>query len=153
MTTTPTPPSGAIPILPATQSKIMALENALYALVGSGAAQPVEAPLMHHFSEGLYGREIFMPAGAVLTGRIHKFRALNILLSGEVSVLTDAGTERMVGPRVWVSPPGTKRALYIHTDCRWLTVHATTKTDIAEIEADMVAWTYDDYLQHTQGEA
>jgi hypothetical protein len=144
--------AGAIPILPATQSKIMALENALIAMVNSGASA-TEMPLIHHFSEGIYGREIFMPAGTVLTGRIHKFSALNILLSGEVSVLTDAGTERLVGPLVWVSPPGTKRALYIHTDCRWLTVHATRKTDIAEIEADLVAWSYDEYMQHVQGVA
>src|ERR1700691_5873544 len=44
-------------------------------------------PLVHHFSHGLYARELHIPKDALITGKIHKFAQLNILLKGDLSVL------------------------------------------------------------------
>ena len=32
----------------------------------------IDCPLVHRFTEGLYVREIFMPAGSLITSKIHK---------------------------------------------------------------------------------
>ena len=45
-------------------------------------------PLKHSFSDGIYVREIFIPQGMLLTGKIHKHKHPNFLLKGEVMVKT-----------------------------------------------------------------
>jgi len=107
---------------------------------------PVEMPVTDHFSHGVYGRELFIPAGSVLTGHIHKHTNLNVLLSGEMSVSTEDGMQRVTSGHVVVSPPGTKRVAYAHTDCRWLTVHGTHQTDIEQIEREFIVHTEQEYL-------
>lgn len=100
---------------------------------------PVEMPTQDHFSHGVYARELSIPAGTVLTGKIHKFENLNVLLEGELLVLTDQGVQHVKAGQVVVSPPGTKRAAYALTNTRWLTVHGTHKTDVDEIESEFIA--------------
>ena len=46
--------------------------------------------------------------------------------------------ERVKGPRVFVSKPGTKRAVYAHTDATTMTVHRTDETDFEKIEAELI---------------
>tara|TARA_R110000851_G_scaffold29319_3_gene80819 strand:- start:148 stop:564 length:417 start_codon:yes stop_codon:yes gene_type:complete len=103
--------------------------------------------LIHHFAPGLYARELFMAAGDTLIGKIHKHAHLNILLEGTVVVDTEFGRQHMTGPHIWVSVPYTKRAIYNQTDTRWITFHPTTLTDLDEIEAEVVAESYDNHLE------
>lgn len=81
-------------------------------------------PLVHKFCEGMYVREIFIPAGMLLTGKIHRHDHPNFLLMGTVSMITeDGGLVMMSAPQSLISPAGCKRALYTMTDVRWVTVH------------------------------
>jgi len=117
-------------------------------------SQPqVEMPAKHHFSHGVYARELFIPKDTVLTGRIHKRSQINILAKGEISVLTENGIERIKAPATIVSPPGTKRAGYAHEDTIWITVcgNDTGSTDPDELEADLTALTYQEYEAHCAG--
>lgn len=98
----------------------------------------VDCPVAHHFATGVYGREMFIPAGTVLTGKIHIHDTLNILLEGEITVTTPEGMKRLKAPAVFVSPPGCKKAGYTHTDVRWLNVHGTKLRDLAAIEAKFI---------------
>jgi hypothetical protein len=45
----------------------------------------------HYFSDGLYGRAVFIPAGVAATGKVHKKDHLSFLMMGTVTVLTDDG--------------------------------------------------------------
>ena len=101
----------------------------------------------HHFAPGNYGREIVMEAGTLVVGKLHKHAHLNFLLEGQCSVVTEHGREDLVAPRVWVSEPGIKRAVYNHTRVRWVTVHPTEETDIEKIEAEVIAPSYDNLLE------
>ena len=62
-----------------------------------------------------------------------------MVLRGSVAVIQD-GAERRVyeAGSVIVSAPGTKRALLAIEDCLYLTVHRTDKTDLAQVEADVI---------------
>ena len=105
-------------------------------------------PLQHVFAPGAYARTIFIPAGTVIVGKIHKHQHLNILSQGSVSVFTEAGgVERLTGPLTMVSPAGTKRAVYAETDAVWTTIHLTNETDLEKIEDEVIAKTYEEYEQ------
>jgi hypothetical protein len=102
-----------------------------------------ECPLKHSFADGCYVREIFIPAGTVIVGKLHKHSHPNFLMSGEVSVFTEhRGLERLVGPLSMISEAGTKRVLYAHTDLKWITVHVTKETDLEKIEDEVIATSY-----------
>ena len=126
-----------------TPAQIMALQAMM--LAAEGTTTDFDDVTTHHWAPGCYGREIFMAEGTVVVGKIHKHAHLNILLQGEVTVSTEFGNERFSAPRVWVSEPGTKRAVYNHTDTRWMTIHPTDETDLEVIEEHDIAPTYEDY--------
>jgi hypothetical protein len=92
----------------------------------------------HFFASGLYCRVLFRPADTLIVGRVHLREHLYIVASGEVTVVGDGYKERIIGPRVIVSKPGTKRAVYSHTDATCMTVHRTDETDLDKIEAELV---------------
>src|SRR5262245_51133819 len=106
----------------------------------------VELPVRHHFSHGVYARELFIPKGTVITGKIHKFPQLNIMSQGELSVLTERGIERVKAPFTIVSPAGTKRVAYAHEDTVWTTIHGTDLTDVDEIEKVFIAQDEQEYI-------
>jgi len=107
----------------------------------------IDIPVKHYFSQGVYAREITIPKGTLLTGKIHKYQQLNIMSSGEMSVLTQDGVVRVKAPFTIVSPPGTKRIAYAHEDTVWTTIHGTDETDLEKIEAHFIAKDEHEYLE------
>jgi hypothetical protein len=92
----------------------------------------------HHFADGLYAREILIPAGCMLTGKIHRGEHLNFLMQGDITVWTEEGMKRLQAPAVIVSKPGTKRVGYAHEDTIWVTVHATHETSLEALESELI---------------
>lgn len=125
------------------------IKRQLYDLQSAVCDLPqVDCPLQHVFAPGAYARTIFIPAGTVIVGKIHKHQHLNILSKGDVTVVTEGGgRESFSGPLTMVSPPGTKRAVYALTDTVWTTIHLTNETDLDKIEEEVIAKTYEDYEQ------
>lgn len=111
--------------------------------------EQVEIPVRHLFAEGLYIREITIPAGATAVGYIHKQEHVRFILKGDVTITTEFGTERIKAPHTWIAKPGVKAAAYAHEETIWTTVHAATERDVATLEAKLVTNSYDDpALQH-----
>jgi len=102
--------------------------------------------VVNYFSYGVYARELHIPAGTLLTGEIHKFENFNILSQGEISVLTEDGMKRVNAPFSVVSPPGTKRIAFAHTDCIWTTIHGTFEKDVDKIKEMFIAFDENEYL-------
>lgn len=103
-------------------------------------------PLKHSFADGCYIREIFMPAGQIIVSKIHKKLHPYFILKGKVSILTDNGVQHLEAPYSGMTKPGTKRVLYIHEDTVFVTVSVTDKTDIKEIENEVIATGFNDPL-------
>lgn len=118
--------------------------NELLAMIDSGDIKEQECPVTHRFTKGCYLREIFMPKGTLIIGKIHATEHFNILLSGEVTVLTAEGVERIKAPHTFVSLAGVQKVVAIHEDCVWQTVHVTDSTDLEEIEKEVIVESYDD---------
>lgn len=89
----------------------------------------VELQVVIHLSPGIHARELHIPAGTEITGRVHKFENLNILSQGEMLVTTENGLEHVKAPFTCVSPAGTKRAAITLTDCVWTTIFGTNESD------------------------
>jgi hypothetical protein len=109
-----------------------------------GNLPPVDMPVTHRFSPGLYLREIFMPAGSIVVGKIHATEHFNIVLSGECYVYTVEGVQHIKAPYTFVSKAGIQKIVANVTDVIWQTTHVTDKTDIDEIEKDVIAESYED---------
>lgn len=92
----------------------------------------------HYFANGMYAREVHRPAGTLIVGKIHKHEHLFIVTKGQIVVWTETGMVRMTAPYVHVSKPGTKRVTLAEVDSSAMTVHRTDKTDLDEIEAEII---------------
>jgi len=111
-----------------------------------GGMDQLELEPVHRFSEGLYARELTLPAGSVVIGKIHKHAHLNVIMSGRCTVTTPFGSEELEGPMIFESKPDTKRAVYAHTDTVWITFHPTEETDLDVIEEQIISKDYSDNL-------
>lgn len=124
---------------------IQSLESKLKIMDGAIIGDSDLCPLTHTFADGVYVREIFIPAGVLLVGKIHKHSHANFISKGRVSVRTQDGVEELIGPCTMVSEAGTKRIVYTHEDTVWTTIHVTNKTDLAEIEAEIIVEDFEQF--------
>lgn len=108
---------------------------------------PEGLPVTHRFTPGMYIREIFMPAGVVLTSKIHRTEHPFVVLTGVADVFTDdLGAVRISAPCIGITKPGTRRVLHIIEDCRWATFHATDLKTVEEIESEIIEFRINPHL-------
>lgn len=122
---------------------ISAGANKMIEMIKNKEIEEQECPVKHRFSKGCYIREIFMPKGTLIVGKIHATEHFNILLTGRVTVATAEGVEEIVAPYTFISLAGTQKVVAIHEDCLWQTVHVTNSTDLDEIEKEVIVDDYD----------
>lgn len=124
--------------------KIMNLQSFMEHLRDTGVLQEMDFPLKHTFTDGAYARQMTLPAGGLIIGKIHKHAHLNFVMRGRVTVFTPGGREEITGPVHFVSAPGTKRAVLVHEETVWVTVHVTDETDLEKIEDQIIAKEFSD---------
>jgi hypothetical protein len=104
----------------------------------------VELPLQHLFIDGAYMRCITLPKDTALTSKIHRTQHFSLVVTGDVTISKpDGSCERVQAPHIFITEPNTKRAIYAHEETTWVTFHVTDKTDIHEIEKDVIAEDYE----------
>lgn len=136
-------------IAPDIRGRILALQQALQALPPERHAD-LDAMTHHYFADGAYAREMRIPAGMVIVGKIHKTRHICVISKGDILVLTEDGPQRITAPATIVAPAGTKRAVYTLADTVWTNFHPTHETDLDKIEAQFIA---QDYAEIEGGDA
>ena len=127
------------------RDKIMDIQNRMDGIQGVRYGNCF--PLKHSFGEGLYIREIFMPAGSLVVSKTHKYAHPYFIMQGKFSVMTEEGNFTIQAPFYDITKAGTKRVLYIHEDCVWCTVHAnpTNTKDIKTLENEITVDNFDDF--------
>ena len=100
----------------------------------------VEAPATHNFAEGVYVRELFIPADSWIMGKRHRYETCNILLKGKLSLYMGSGVpaKTIEAPLIFNSKPGTKKFAYAHEDTIFLNIHPTSETDVDKIEQEFI---------------
>lgn len=97
-----------------------------------------ELPLTHTFSDNVYAREIFMPAGMIVVGHVHNTTHLNMVSSGEAMVWMNGELSHIVAPFTFESKAGVRKVLYIMEDMLWSTIHVTNEQDIDVLEETLI---------------
>jgi len=92
----------------------------------------------HQFSPGMYMRKLYRPAGTLIVGKVHKEPHFFLCAKGEIIAWTENGMKRLQAGDVIESKPGTKRVTLAVTDAIGITIHRTDKTDLDEIEAELI---------------
>lgn len=128
------------------RSLIMQLEDELKQI----SDIQIQLETTHHFSKGLYTREIFIPKNTVLTGKIHLHENMNICSKGAITIVTEDGIKLIKAPFTSGSRAGIKRVGFAHEDTVWTTVHATNETDLKKIEEELFSEEFE--LVETQTE-
>lgn len=102
---------------------------------------------MHNFTDGIYTRTVFMKAGSLITGKIHKLEHIVIIGQGRASVISEEfGAKEIKAPMVFVSRPVVKRLLFVQEDMVWTTVHPnpTNTRDLKELEKLLILEDYEE---------
>lgn len=102
-----------------------------------------DCPVRHIFAPGVYLREITLPKGSVVIGKIHRHAHPNIISKGKVRVVTETGSYELTAPHTFISEIGTKRVVYAMEETIWTTVHVTDETDLQKIEEHVIAKDYE----------
>jgi len=133
-------------------NKIETLENAMLASddirIAKGNSDMF--PLKHSFSEGVYIREMFMPKGGLVIGKLYKISHTWFLLSGELEVATDEGNEYYIGPCYVNAPEGTKRVLHAVSDVIFVNVYPNPENiiDTDKLEEMLTCCSYKEYKEY-----
>lgn len=136
------------------REKIMVIQDGMQALIDSGAVQSTleDCTLKHYFSPKdekygccTYAREMMIPKGTLIIGKIHRHQHLNFIAKGKVTVFTEFGQKHLEGPCTFVSEVGLKRAVYAEEDTLWTTVHMTqfqSEAELDKIEQEVISPSY-----------
>jgi len=133
---------------------VINLQEAIESGIESGDFEKDQSTLKHYFAPvvdeygcGTYAREIHLPKGSLVVGKIHRHSHINIISKGVVSVVTEYGKKYYTAPCTFVSEVGLKRAVLVEEDTIWTTVHLTQhlgEEKLAEIESEVIAETYEE---------
>ena len=98
----------------------------------------VELPTEHYFSDGMYCRKLWRPAGTLIVGKVHKKDHFFLCAAGEIIAWSEKGMVTLRAGDIIESKAGTKRVTLAVEDSIGVTFHQTDKTDLEEIEAELI---------------
>ena len=135
---------------------ILVVQDGLQKLIAQGALESTleDCTLKHYFSPKdekygccTYAREMMIPKGTLIIGKIHRHQHLNFISKGKVVVFTEFGEKNLEAPCTFISEVGLKRAVYAEEDTLWTTVHMTefeSEAELDKIEQEVIAPSYDE---------
>lgn len=94
----------------------------------------------YFLSDGVYIRELFIPAQMAVVTQLWKRERFWIIAYGDVTFRSELGVQRIKGPHRQYAPYGSKIVLWTHTDTLWFAISATD--DCENVEDDVIATDY-----------
>jgi len=138
------------------RQKILTAQEKMQKLIADGVIPSTleDCTLKHYYTPidekygcCTYAREMTIPKGTVIIGKIHRHKHLNFISKGKVIVATEFGEKEYVAPCTFISEVGLKRAVYALEDTLWTTVHMTEhrgEENLDKMEAEVIAPSYND---------
>ena len=90
--------------------------------------------ITHHFSDGLYAKEIFIPSGQMLMQHKHEYSHFGILAEGRVVFVKDGETQIIDAPACLNIVAGENHGIKAMTDVVWYCIHHTDEKDPSKID-------------------
>jgi hypothetical protein len=96
---------------------------------------------MHHFSAGLYAKEMHIPANYCVVSHKHTYDHFSILAQGEVLVEVEGTPEatKFVAPACVEVKANLTHKILALTDATWFCIHATSETDVDKVDSVLIA--------------
>lgn len=95
----------------------------------------VDLGTVHHFSDGLYAKEMHIPKGYMVGTHCHKYSHLSLLAKGSVIVhIDDADKVQYKAPACIEIAKHKHHGIEALEDSVWYCIHATEETDLENID-------------------
>lgn len=94
--------------------------------------------IVHHFSGGVYAKQMTFPKGAMVVSHSHEYDHLSILAQGTVVVKTDETQEVFTAPACLTIKAGVNHAIGALEDTVWFCIHATEETDPEKVDKVLI---------------
>jgi quercetin dioxygenase-like cupin family protein len=94
--------------------------------------------ITHHFSDGLYAKEMRLNAGEVILKHTHEFSHLSILAQGKVAVMKGDEVEVIEAPACIEIKAGLVHGVKAIEDCVWFCIHATDEKDESKVDEILI---------------
>jgi quercetin dioxygenase-like cupin family protein len=89
-------------------------------------------------SDGVYIKQVKIPAGKMLSMHAHTFTHKSVLACGDGWLTVDGEPRLLRAPAVLSVEAGRKHEFSAVSDCVWMCVHATNETDPDRIDHTLV---------------
>jgi quercetin dioxygenase-like cupin family protein len=106
-------------------------------MCGMGAID-IDLQIQHHFSDGVYARQMKLPAGHFAVTHAHTYDHLSILASGEVTVEIDNVKVTYKAPAVITILAGRHHRIEARQDAVWFCIHATDEKDPVRLDEVLI---------------
>jgi quercetin dioxygenase-like cupin family protein len=93
---------------------------------------------VHHFSDGLYAKEMTIPKGFIAGTHAHTYSHLSILAKGKVVVRTDFEEKEYSAPACIEIKSSILHTIEALEDSQWFCIHATDETDVFKVDEVLI---------------
>ena len=94
--------------------------------------------ITHHFSDGLYAKEMAFKEGEAVLKHTHNYSHLSILAKGKVAVLRGEEIDIVNAPACIEIKAGLTHGVKAITDCVWFCIHATDEKDPSKVDKVLI---------------
>ena len=98
----------------------------------------VDLNIVHHFSSGVYAKQMHLPAGFTALSHSHTFDHLSLLAKGKVVVTTDKTTQTYTAPMCITIEKNMNHSIQALEDTLWFCIHATNETDPDKVDKVLI---------------
>ena len=95
--------------------------------------------IIHHFSDGLYAKQMMIPKGYMAGTHAHNYSHLSILAKGRVIVRTDEYNKEYQAPACIEIKAGVLHTIEALEDAYWFCIHATEETDPDKVDEVLIS--------------
>ena len=98
----------------------------------------VDLGTVHHFSDGLYAKQMMIPKGFMAGMHKHNYAHLSILAKGKVIVRSDNFEKEYSAPACINLLAEIMHSIEALEDSHWFCIHATNETDVNKIDKVLI---------------
>lgn len=98
----------------------------------------IDLGISHHFSDGVYARQMMLPKDHFAVTHAHEYDHLSILASGRVTVEIDGNAKEFAAPACINIAAGKHHRIVALEDSVWFCIHATDETDPGKLDEVLI---------------
>jgi quercetin dioxygenase-like cupin family protein len=99
----------------------------------------IDLGVIHHFSAGVYAKQMLLPAKHFAVSHAHIHDHLSILATGSVTVEVQGVRKEYTAPACITILAGEHHTITAHEDSVWFCIHATDETDAANVDNVLIS--------------